>query len=398
MPIPFNGRYRVHFVFTTLGYHPESTGGAFRYISQLAEGLAAREHRVEVIYEGASAASEQRSGVVLHRFETRRRTFWQNWGDRNDEAAKRLRSIRAEDQNALIVSCHAYFARAVLAVGGPVVSLFTGPWAEEFLQSNAWKGRPFAREKLIAPILRKMERGALRRSLFIVTISRYYEQNLSIWHPEVRRPVRMIEGGVDTERFRPMKNRAQLREQRGAGADAFVFLAVRRLEPRMGLLDLVDSFKSVASEFPNAQLWIGGQGSQREELERRIAGHPQIGMLGFIPETELPGRYTAADCTVMPSLDLEGFGLATVESLACGTPVIGSRNGATPEILMPLDANLIYNSPSDLAGKLRDILRNPAKLPSRERCRQYAVERYAWDAPIRAFESICEQIASGGGA
>jgi glycosyltransferase involved in cell wall biosynthesis len=100
---------------------------------------------------------------------------------------------------------------------------------------------------------------------------------------------------------------------------------------------------------------------------------------------------------VMPSLDLEGFGLATVESLACGTPVIGSRNGATPEILMPLDATLIYNSPSDLAEKLREILRDPAKLPSSQRCRQYAVERYTWEAPVRAFEFICQQIASGGG-
>jgi glycosyltransferase involved in cell wall biosynthesis len=388
----------VHLVFTTLGYHPESTGGAFRYVTALAEGLATRGHSVEVIYEGTSAKNERRNGVTLHCFATQRGTFWQNWGSRNEAASEKLRAIRSQNADALIVSCHAYFARAVLKASGPIVSLFTGPWAEEFLQSNTWKGRPFAREKLIAPILRKMESGALRRSIVIVTISRYFEENLPKWHPDVRRPVRVVEGGVDLARFQPAENRDALRKRWGIENDGLVLLAIRRLEPRMGLSDLIDAFKKVSSDFPKAQLWIGGEGSERPGLEARIAGHPQVRMLGFVREIELAERYAAADCTIMPSLDLEGFGLATVESLACGTPVIGSRQGATPEILKPLDANLLYDSTNDLPAKLRTVLTNPSILPSREKCRQYAVERYSWEAPVRAFEFICWQIATGGGA
>src|SRR5207249_11624167 len=59
--------------------------------------------------------------------------------------------------------------------------------------------------------------------------------------------------------------------------------------------------------------------------------------LGFIPDETLPSYYHAADVFVLPTRELEGFGLVTVEALACGTPVLGTPVGATPEVLSGLE-------------------------------------------------------------
>ena len=63
-----------------------------------------------------------------------------------------------------------------------------------------------------------------------------------------------------------------------------------------------------------------------------------VTFLGFVPDADLPRYYQAADVFVLPTRELEGFGLVTAEALACGTPVLGTPVGATPELLEPLDA------------------------------------------------------------
>jgi glycosyltransferase involved in cell wall biosynthesis len=383
----------VHFVFTTLGYHPESIGGAFRYVAAMAEGLARRGHAVEAIFPfgQVSEVPATRNGVTLHRIKVGRGPFWRNWTQRNSKMRLCLREIRKTDPNAIIVSCHGYFAEPAMDAGKPLVSLFTGPWAEEFLQSSTK-----LTARLFSPAMRRNERIGLQRSGVIFTISRYYEENLRYWHPGLKTPVHVIDGGVDNSRFHPPRKREELRENFGVAPGEFVFLAVRRLEPRMGLAKLIDAFAEIQSEYPNARLWIAGFGPLLETLQKRVSKcNGRAEMLGFISDFELRSRYGAADCTVMPSVDLEGFGLSTVESLACGTPVIGSRQGATPEILEPLAENLLYKSPHELADKMRSILSGAMALPSREQCRNYAVTRYNWERPVEAFEKVCAKLFEG---
>jgi glycosyltransferase involved in cell wall biosynthesis len=104
-------------------------------------------------------------------------------------------------------------------------------------------------------------------------------------------------------------------------------------------------------------------------------------MFGFVPEADLPALYAAADFSVVPTVALEGFGLVTVESLASGTPVLGTPVGATPEILSPLEPQLVFEAPTAeaMAQRLTEVLSGRIRLPGREACREYA-QRYGWDA------------------
>jgi glycosyltransferase involved in cell wall biosynthesis len=268
--------------------------------------------------------------------------------------------------------------------------------------SPAWPRR--LANGLIARVLHAEEGRALRRARNVFTASHYMAEMLPRWHGAELPPVKVVFGGVNAGRFQPAADRVAVRKKLRLSPEDFLFVAVRRLDPRMGLLTLLDGFAAVTGEFPNARLCLAGTGPQRDELESRIRSlglGEQVRLAGFVPEPELPELLSAADCTLMPSLDLEGFGLATVESLACGTPVLGSRAGGTPELLAPLSEKLIFDagSANALAAKLREILSNPGSLPSREQCRDYAVKNFSWDRVASAFEeSLTELCPAGGGA
>ena len=106
-----------------------------------------------------------------------------------------------------------------------------------------------------------------------------------------------------------------------------------------------------------------------------------VKFLGFLPDELLPVAYQAADLSIMPSQSFEGFGLAIVESLACGTPVICTPVGGMPEILEPFSPDLITDSiqVSAIAKKLEQVFSGEITKPSREECREYAVNNFDWD-------------------
>lgn len=396
----------MHLIFVSLGYHPDSVGGAYRYIADVAERLAQRGHKVSVIYpvpKGISTAPDTLNGVERLRFPDADGFFFSNWNTENRNArALWLAATSYGKEPVLTIICHAYFGPLLHVAAPNALFLFTGPWAEEYRFAQQARERSPGRQVLDVVVRRTMrvaEGQALRRCRAIVTISQYYERELPRWHGEGLPPVRVIFGGADLQRFRPAADRAAVRAKWHLAGQHFLFLAVRRLDPRMGLTGLVRAFALITQSHPNALLWLAGRGPEASSLEaliRELKLESKVRLLGFVPEEDLPLLYAAADCTLMPSLDLEGFGLSTVESLACGTPVLGSRSGATPELLEPLSADLLF-SPGDVGGlenRLEQVLEHPHTLPAREACRRYAEERFDWEQPVSKLEHLIKELTT----
>ena len=105
-----------------------------------------------------------------------------------------------------------------------------------------------------------------------------------------------------------------------------------------------------------------------------------VELLGFVPDELLSVAYQASDLTVVPSISWEGFGLILVESLASGTPALSTPIGGMPEILRPLDPNLVTDSieVSAIADRLIQFLSGELPLPTRKTCREYAVKNFDW--------------------
>jgi glycosyltransferase involved in cell wall biosynthesis len=132
-----------------------------------------------------------------------------------------------------------------------------------------------------------------------------------------------------------------------------------------------------------------------ESLVVKLGLSEHVRLAGFVADDDLPLYYAASDLFVLPTVALEGFGLATVEALACGTPVIGTPVGATPEILAPLDKRLIAASskPVALAQAITSFLDEPK--PDHlapDRVSEYARQNYGWRAHVDRTEAVYEEL------
>jgi len=394
----------MRFVFLTLGYTPDLDGGGYRYATEVAELLARRGHEVHALYPNPDErlpARELRNGVQLHRLARGTGGFLSRWRTANRAASGRAQKLLAEArQPTLLFSHHAYLGPALK--GRRHCTMLHGPWALEHRFSlqgtvRSWPQRMMDRFALV--VMARTERRSCTEAAHLVVASEYSRSKLSEWHPGLTRDAEVIGGGADLERFRSPPERAGMRAEWGLQEGEFLFLTVRRLDPRMGLKLVVQAFASLARRFPQSRLWLAGRGRQQAELEALIAAAGlanQVRLLGFVPEEKLAALYAAADCVLMPSLDLEGFGLVTAEALACGTPVAASRAGANAEVLEPLSAELIFPAGDKVAleAKLESFLSGNAKMPSRDRCAAYARERFRWDRPADACERAWEKLSA----
>jgi glycosyltransferase involved in cell wall biosynthesis len=251
-----------------------------------------------------------------------------------------------------------------------------------------------------------VECAAVRRAAAMHTLSQFSADLLRRLYRVRCERVTVIPGGADLERFRPVADRAALRGGLELPDGRPVLLTIRNLEPRMGLDSLIRAMARVRDRIPDALLLIGGAGVLREPLEALTASlhlGENVRFLGFVPEADLPRHYAAADAFVLPTRALEGFGLITVEALACGTPVLGTPVGATPEILTPLAPSLLFRS-SDvehMAETLADFLVRARSDPPgyetlRGACRRHAEARYDWDSSVGRLETLLCKAAETG--
>ena len=104
----------------------------------------------------------------------------------------------------------------------------------------------------------------------------------------------------------------------------------------MGIDNLIEAFHRSKILRQKGLLLIGGKGLLEDRLKSMVENydlHGSIRFLGHIPEIDLPQKYQAADFFVLPTRNLEGFGLVILEAMASGTPVLGTPVGAIPEVI-----------------------------------------------------------------
>ncbi|MDE2181220.1 MAG: glycosyltransferase family 4 protein, partial [candidate division NC10 bacterium] len=190
-----------------------------------------------------------------------------------------------------------------------------------------------------------IERACLKRATRIHVLSDFSAGLLwKLYRIPADRIVK-IPGGVDTERFQPAADRTAVRDALGLSAKASLLFTLRNLEARMGLTSLIRAMAVVRRSVPETLLLISGVGSLRGDLTSLTASldlNSHVRFPGLVPDDQLPLYYQAADFFILPTRELEGFGLVTVEALACGTPVLGTPVGGTPEILRPLRSDLLF--------------------------------------------------------
>lgn len=271
---------------------------------------------------------------------------------------------------------------------------FLSPWPSEYEAKSGGRRGAAWRARL------EIERALLRRCSGILVLSEYMKGELLHIHPEMSsRLIRVVPGGVEVERFRPAADRAALRDSIGFPKDRFVLFTARFFTPRTGVGSLIAAMPAVAKRFPEVFLVISGHGPMKPALEAQAAElklGDHVRFVDFIEDEKFPDYYRAADLFVLPTRELEGFGLVTVESLACGTPVVGTPVGATPEILRPLNHELLMRdaSPEAIAERIVFWMERRGGLPELgHAARKYALDNFSWEHVAEKIENLYEEVA-----
>jgi alpha-1,6-mannosyltransferase len=141
-----------------------------------------------------------------------------------------------------------------------------------------------------------------------------------------------------------------------------------------------------AQGFP-ARLIVAGDGPLRARLQRfaRSAGLP-VEFTGFLHDrVELARLLACADVVLAPG-PIETFGLAALEALACGTPVVASESSALPDVIGGAG---LPASGEDFSEQVRRILADPDR---RAKARARA-EQLGWNASVKGFLAVHEGLA-----
>ncbi len=253
-----------------------------------------------------------------------------------------------------------------------------------------------AQARIASTLLAALERRALGRAHTIICQSVDTMQKLRSQYPEYATMTTIIPNGVDVHLFRPPN-------EDHTAADfqrpPLVLCIARGLETRKGLSYLIDAF-AAAQRIEHAELIIVGrdsQGLQQQLLEqaRALGVLNAVTFINSVSLNELIALYQRATLTVISS-SLEGFSRPALESMACGTPVVGSAVGALPELVNESSGVIVPSrDPSALADALIHLRHDKERATAMGiAARQRVLTRFSWDAITPQVMDVCKQALS----
>ncbi|MFQ6127391.1 MAG: glycosyltransferase family 4 protein [Thermoplasmata archaeon] len=192
----------------------------------------------------------------------------------------------------------------------------------------------------------------------IVTTGTYAATSRTVWKylPAV------IPNAVDSKMFNPSLDGSEIREMHNIGNDEKLVLFVGRLVSHKGIEHLLDAAKLVS----DARFVIVGGGEFAEEFTRRshhLGTAGNVIFAGRVPYSDLPKYYAACDLSVLPSVSrLEAFGIAALEAMSSGRPVVVSDIPGVREVITDGEEGLLCEpmNPEDLAKKISLLLEDDA--------------------------------------
>jgi len=394
-------------------FWPDSTGGVSKAVLAEVEGLVSKGHRLVVLTRRLRKDlphQEARAGYKVYRYWSpiKGSKFYRlypvlGWWQAPRLVAQLYRDFRPDviyvHQNPFAAVGIIHSLKQVAKI--PYVYVFHSPIPREIeIDTKAGK------YGLVAPLanvvkrwIKTKEREALAQADVIVVRSKFMEEQMRKLHGDVgSRKTICVPLCVDTKRFSFVENPRSVRKKLNLPPNRPILLTVRRLIARVGVEELIIAVKQIKKKIPEILLLIGGRGYLEECLHRMVKNlglKHNVWFLGFIPESDLPKFYQAADLFVMPTKELEGFGLATIEALSCGTPVVATPIGANQEVLGGLGEEFLCRdvTPESLAERISWWLAYGIGPETRKKCRAFCESNFS----IEKVVVIIERILAGKG-
>lgn len=272
----------------------------------------------------------------------------------------------------------------------PLVTTVHHPLTIDF-QCSAERDRNF-RERYYTVVFYPlgMQRRVIRRCDRVLTSSRETAREIHRAFGVPEDKIRNVANGLDTDFFQP--ERGKIRKP-----NRLLFVG-NTDDPKKGVLYLLQAMNDLSEK---VTLTIVDDGaplkSYAPDLVRKMGLTGRVTFTGKLSAEGLREEYTSSQVTVVPSL-YEGFGLPAAESLACGTPVVGTRAGALPEVIGEEGAGILV-PPRDsraLARAIEQILEDGSERERRRRAGRERVESlFSWKSVAKRTVGVYKELISG---
>lgn len=354
----------------------------------LAQGLSRFGHNITIITSTARAPREKAiadtapPGTNID-FDVRYLPVLVDMGD-NPIVSGVKKHIRGQDivmlQEDYPLICHkAYSAAREYDI--PVILSSERTYSPE---NNA---KRYALKLLDATTNRKLRNGADALTAHCTAAKEFMIEELG-----VKREITVIHVGVDTGMFRPGQQ-----ERKYLTKGDFRILTVARLHRYKGLEYLVEAMETVSKEIPQAHLYILGKGEEEQNLKSLVNKLQLDDTVTFltkpIPNYEIPQLYAECDIYVQPSI-VEPYGIAVVEAMACGKPVIGTSTGGMRDTVLDKETGFLIKpgNPAELAERIVMLRDDELRREKGARARVRAEKEFDWKYITSRYQELIDVI------
>lgn len=374
---------RLTFVITSLGH-----GGAQTQVAALAERLSGRSWDVDVVSllgdDASPVAVRPPPAVAVTSLGMRR-------GVPDVRAVARLaRHLRRRAPT--IVHSHMLHANLLARVARPFARVpVLVCTAHNVREGGRWVDVAYRATDRACDLTTNVSPQAVARFVAVGAAS--------------ERRIRYVPNGIDANASQPPlagEERAAARAQLGVPSGRFVWLTAGRHEPQKDYGTLLDAFARARTENPDQHLLLAGDGPDRAALERHAGAlglEDAVGFLGYW--TEMDRLLASVDGFVLSSL-WEGLPMVLLEAGASRLPVVATRVGGTPEVVVDgATGRLVEPSDAEALGEaMADVsLRSErARTSMGDQARRHVVERFDLERIADAWERLYAELLASSGA
>ena len=202
--------------------------------------------------------------------------------------------------------------------------------------------------------------------------------------------IEVVPNFVDLQEFRPPRERCPL-----FPANDKVLMHISNMRPVKRLLDVIGIFDRVQREVP-ARLVLAGDGPDRDAAERevdRLKLKDRVRFIGKVEDVAQVLRW--AHLFLLPTVS-ESFGLAALEALSTGVPVIGTRSGGLPEVVEHGVSGFLGEpgAVEDMARGALDLLADDARYEAARAAARERAAVFESDKVVPMYEKVYAQVAS----
>ena len=228
----------------------------------------------------------------------------------------------------------------------------------------------------------------------VTAVSKYLaDETTEVFH--IDKKIEVIHNFFDEQRFRPNQN--QCTRSEFVKDDEFLIAHISNFRPVKRILDVIDIFDKIAAELP-ARLMLVGEGPDTVLARRQINKKGLTDKVIFLGnQNRVEAVLPCADLFLLPSEE-ESFGLAALEALACGVPVIGTLGTGLAEVISDYRDGFLLPV-GDTASMARASI---SLLKDKKRLAQFKLdaaaasrEKFSADKIVGQYEAYYEEILNG---